>query len=164
MSNLHISSFGVIPKRNQAGQWRLILDLSSPTGNSVNDGIPKDKFSVQYMKVDDIIDTIMHLGRGTLVAKFDVQSAYRIVPIHPDYTNYTGLYRIIAWNRRLVAPKKLKHAFHRNLEHTMHICYTACKFRYKITLWALLKITATKRLCNLTIPLRTTDVKKTSQN
>ena len=42
----------MIPKRNQAGQWRLILDLSSPNGNSVNDGIPKDKFSVQYMKAE----------------------------------------------------------------------------------------------------------------
>ena len=70
-SNLHISSFGVIPKRNQTGQCRLILDFSSRTGNSVNDAVPKDKFSVQYMKVDDIIDTIMRLDRGTLVAKFD---------------------------------------------------------------------------------------------
>ena len=30
--NLHISSFGVIPKRGQPGKWRLIVDLSSPGG------------------------------------------------------------------------------------------------------------------------------------
>ena len=28
--NLHISSFGVIPKRGQSGKWRLIVDRSSP--------------------------------------------------------------------------------------------------------------------------------------
>ena len=84
LSNLHISGFGVIPKRNQEDKWLLILDLSSPTGNSVNDGIPKDKFSVQYMHVDDIINTVMELGKGALIAKFDIQNAYRIVPIHPD--------------------------------------------------------------------------------
>ena len=39
------SPFGVIPKRHQLGKWRLILDLSSPQGASVNDGIPKDPFS-----------------------------------------------------------------------------------------------------------------------
>ena len=36
------------------------------------------------MKVDDIIDGIMSLGRGTLLAKFDVESAYRIIPVHPN--------------------------------------------------------------------------------
>ena len=39
---------------------------------------------VQYMKVNDIINGIMSLGRGTLLAKFEVEGAYRIIPIHPD--------------------------------------------------------------------------------
>ena len=34
------------------------------------------------MKVDNIIDGIMTHGRGTLSAKFGVQSAYRIIPVH----------------------------------------------------------------------------------
>ena len=50
----------------------------------MNDGIRKDPFMVQYMKVDDIIDGIMLLGWGILLAKFDVESAYRIIPIHPN--------------------------------------------------------------------------------
>ena len=84
LPHLHISRFGVIPKRHQPGKWRLILNLSSPDGHSVNDGIRKDPFTVQYMKVDDTIDRIMSLGRGTLLAKFDVESAYRIIPVHPN--------------------------------------------------------------------------------
>ena len=39
LPDLHISGFGVIPKAGQPGKWRLILDLSSPHGSSVNDGI-----------------------------------------------------------------------------------------------------------------------------
>ena len=62
-----------------------------PEGHSVNDGVPKDPFSVQYMKVDDIITGIMSFGRGALLAKFDVESAYRIVPVHPDDRYLLGM-------------------------------------------------------------------------
>ena len=43
---LQISSFGVIPKGYTPLKWRLIVDLSSPQGSSVNDGIPKEACSV----------------------------------------------------------------------------------------------------------------------
>ena len=46
------------PKKHESGKWRLILDLSSPDGHTVNDGIRKVLFTVQYMKIDDI-DGIM---------------------------------------------------------------------------------------------------------
>ena len=81
---LHVSRFRVIPKNNQPGKWRLILDLSSSKGHSVNDGIPKTPFSVQHIIVDAFIEGIMARGRGTLMAKFDVASAYRNVAVHPD--------------------------------------------------------------------------------
>ena len=42
------------PKKHQPGKWHLILDLSSPAGHTVNDGIRKGPFTVQYMKMDDI--------------------------------------------------------------------------------------------------------------
>jgi hypothetical protein len=40
-SEVHVSLFGVIPK-SEPGKWYLIVDLSSPCGNSVNDGINKE--------------------------------------------------------------------------------------------------------------------------
>jgi len=49
LPGVHVSKFGVIPKSNQPGKWRLILDLSSPNGASVNDGIQKELCSLQYM-------------------------------------------------------------------------------------------------------------------
>ena len=88
---LHISRFGVNPKNNQPGQWRLILDLSSPEGHSVNDGIPKPLFSVQYVIVDSFINYIMVRGYGTLMARFDVVSAYRNVAIHPQDRSLLGM-------------------------------------------------------------------------
>ncbi len=38
-TNLQLSSFGVIPKKSQPGKWQIIIDLSSPAGNSSNDDI-----------------------------------------------------------------------------------------------------------------------------
>ena len=89
--SLHVSRFGVIPKNNQPGKWRLILDLSSPEGHSVNDGIPKPPFTVQYVSIDAFIDGIMSLGPGALMAKFDVASAYRNVGIHPSDRPLLGM-------------------------------------------------------------------------
>ena len=91
LPHLHISRFGVIPKKHQPGKWRLILNLSSSDGHSVNDRIRKDPFTVQYTKVDDTIDGIMSLGRGTLLTKFDVKSAYRIIPVHPNDLYLLGM-------------------------------------------------------------------------
>ena len=64
--DLHISRFGVIPKSNQPGKWRLILGLSSPEGHNVNDGIPKPPFSVQYVTVDSFIEGIKALAEELL--------------------------------------------------------------------------------------------------
>ena len=44
---LVISNFGEIPKEHQVGKWHLILDLSSPEGASVIDGISKELCSVK---------------------------------------------------------------------------------------------------------------------
>ncbi len=79
--HLQCSPFGVIPKKGPPGKWRLILNLSSPNQHSVNDGIPKDLFSLQYISVDDAIGI---LRPGALMAKFDVESAYRNVAMRPD--------------------------------------------------------------------------------
>jgi len=39
VDGLHISHFGVTPKKIPSGKWRLIMDLLSPSGVSMNDGI-----------------------------------------------------------------------------------------------------------------------------
>ena len=81
--NTHISRFGVIPKSHQPNKWRLIVDLSHPKGKSVNDGIRKDLCSMSYISVDDAIRQIITLGQGTLLAKIDIKSAFRLICVHP---------------------------------------------------------------------------------
>ena len=85
------SSFGVIPKANQPGKWRLILDLSSPQGKSVNDGISKELASLQYASVDQAVQKILTLGKGCMLAKIDVKQAYRNIPVHPHDRHLLGM-------------------------------------------------------------------------
>ena len=68
--NLQISRFGVIPKANQPGKWRLILDLSSPDGRSMNDGISPALCSMSYTTVDAAVEQILQLGKKTELAKW----------------------------------------------------------------------------------------------
>ena len=62
----------LIPKPHQPGKWRLIVDLSSPAGMSVNDAISPDWCHMQYASA---VELIQQLGVGP---------AYRMVPVHPD--------------------------------------------------------------------------------
>lgn len=66
---IQVSRFGVIPKSSQPGKWRLILDLSSPEGRSVNDGIDPVLCSMSFATVDSAVARILDLGRNTLLAK-----------------------------------------------------------------------------------------------
>ena len=61
----------------------MILDLSFPEGKCVNVGIPDEDASVSYEGLDYVIDKIIEAGRGCFLSKFDVEAAYRNVPIHP---------------------------------------------------------------------------------
>lgn len=80
---IQISPFGVIPKRGQAGKWRLIVDRSSPSELSVNAGVTQDLCSISYTSVDEAVKLIQHLGHGTLLAKMDLKEAYHSTPVHP---------------------------------------------------------------------------------
>ena len=95
-NKVHTSKFGVIPKSNQPGKWRLILDLSSPSGASVNDGISKDLCSMHYATLDEALAVIVDLGPGALLAKIDIKEACRNIPVHPDDRPLLGM----AWGGR----------------------------------------------------------------
>jgi len=88
---IQISPLGVIPKKHTPGKWRLIVDLSSPKDFSINDGIPKEFCSLSYVSVDDVAKHVLELGPGTRMAKVDIRSAYRHVPVHPDDRPLLGM-------------------------------------------------------------------------
>ena len=70
------SRFGIIPK-STPGKWRLIVDLSSPEGGSVNDGVAQDRCSLSYVGVNDAAWEILAQGQGALLAKVDIKRVYR---------------------------------------------------------------------------------------
>ena len=80
-----VSPLGLIPKKDP-GRFRIIHDLSFPKGASVNSGIPREFCSVSYEDFDFFVSLLTTVGQGCFIAKADVESAFRIVPIHPtDY-------------------------------------------------------------------------------
>ena len=91
LPTVHISRFGVIPKSHQHDKWRLIIDLSYPKGHSINDGIAKSLCSLTYVTVDDAIQKILELGRNSLLAKADIRSAFRLLPVHPAERHLLGM-------------------------------------------------------------------------
>lgn len=91
LDNLRVSPLGVIPKK-QPGEFRMIHHLSFPQGGSVNDFIPQEFCSVNYATVDNAVQIIRRLGKGCAMAKTDVTSAFRIIPVHPADYHLLGLY------------------------------------------------------------------------
>ena len=67
------------------------MDLSYPGGASVNDGIDLDRFTLHYITLDQVIRLVSKLGPGALMAKFDVEAAYRNVPAHPSHHILLGM-------------------------------------------------------------------------
>ena len=55
--SVHCSPIGLVPK-GSSGKWRLIVDLSSPHGRSVNDGIDPALCSLEYVTVDQVANVV----------------------------------------------------------------------------------------------------------
>lgn len=53
-------------------------------GAFVADGIDPCLCSVSYASVEDAANAVVQLGRGVMMAKFDLESAYHILPVHPQ--------------------------------------------------------------------------------
>ena len=82
--NLHTNPIGIIPKKNKSGKWCLIVDLSSPDGGSVNDGISTSLASLSYSSVDHLAALVLKVGRGAFLVKADIKEAYRMIKVHPQ--------------------------------------------------------------------------------
>ena len=91
LTNLHCSGIGVVPKKNN--KWRMIMHLSAPAGNSINDHnvISRDEFSLHYSSVDDAVKLLVSLGRGASMAKVDLKSAFRMVPVRKEDWQFLGI-------------------------------------------------------------------------
>ena len=87
---LRCSGLGAVPKKD--GRWRMILHLSAPAGTSVNDHINKADFSLHYASFDEAVRMLTALGPGALMAKVDLKSAFRMIPVHPEDWELLGMH------------------------------------------------------------------------
>ena len=60
------------------------MDLSYPDGDSVNDLISKDDFTVQFTGFDMAADMVRKQGLNCLMFKIDIKHAFRVLPIRPS--------------------------------------------------------------------------------
>ena len=83
-NNYVVSPLG-LRKKKDPGKFRIIHDLSSPfEGTSVNSAIPTEAGSVSYDTVDSAIALIQMSGPNSVLAKTDIEHAYKLIPIHPE--------------------------------------------------------------------------------
>ena len=97
----HISPIGLIPKKSP-GEFRVIHHLSFPTGESVNDHIPRAHTAVQYGSIEDAVSLISGLNHPFL-AKTDIVNAFRMIPIAPAETPLLGF----RWRGQIYADRAL---------------------------------------------------------
>jgi hypothetical protein len=79
--NLRVNAIGLLPKRS--GGWRLITNLSFPTGNSVNDFISPEFSHFKYAFFDEAVIIVQNLGKYAFMAKVDIKCAFNICPCWP---------------------------------------------------------------------------------
>ncbi len=89
--NLKCSPIGIVPKHDP-GEYRLIHHLSYPCGRSVNDGIPEEHCTVTYTSFDEAVAMVAKTGVGCQMAKTDIKSAFRLLPIYPGDFDLLGFF------------------------------------------------------------------------
>ena len=90
LDRLRVSPIGLIPK-SEPGKMRLIQHLSYPEGDSVNDGIVKSYCDVSYASFDVAVGLVASIGPGAWMAKADIKSAFRLLPMHPQDFELLGM-------------------------------------------------------------------------
>ena len=78
-----------IPISNTEG-WKLVTHLSYPQANSVNDCLDPQACSVKYISFDKVIELIAIQGINAKLAKIDIKSAFRLLPIYPGDFDLLG--------------------------------------------------------------------------
>ena len=63
----------------------------TPRNHSVNHKITKDLCSIKYISIEDAINNIITLGKGTMLVKVDFKSAFWLLPIHPADGHLLGM-------------------------------------------------------------------------
>ena len=86
-----INPIGLVPK-STPGSYRMIVDLSSPQGNSINDSIDDIFAKVNYARLEDALSLVLKCGPTPYMAKTDIEKAFRLLPLNPDQYHLVGIF------------------------------------------------------------------------
>ena len=71
---VHLNQLWEVPK-GKPGKYRFIVDLSYPSGGSVNDGIAGSMCSLSSVSVESAARAVLRFDRGGLLAELDIRDA-----------------------------------------------------------------------------------------
>ena len=105
---MHISPF---KNRDKSGsdRRRVIMDLSWPKGEEVNDGVNNNtylgtQFQLHYPSVDDIVHKLNSLGPAAKIFKVGISRTFRHIRIDPGDIDLLGLHRNHSYYIDLLLP------------------------------------------------------------
>lgn len=78
---------GLMTRPKPNGSVRIILNLSSPVGNCVNEGIDKAEFPATMSSTTDWLRALHKAGRRAKICKIDWSDAYKHIAVHPEDTD-----------------------------------------------------------------------------
>ena len=102
--NFQVPPIGLVPKK-YSSKFHTIFHLSFPKSGttSIKYFIERDDFSLQYITIDNAIAAIQGFGSNCFMAKTDMESAFRLYPVHPDDWELLGMF----WNGQFYFDKVL---------------------------------------------------------
>jgi hypothetical protein len=74
---------GIMCRAKPNGSARIILNMSAPAGQSVNDGIDKDLFPTKMSSTGKWLEVLNSVGRRCQIMKVDWSDAYKHVHVRP---------------------------------------------------------------------------------
>ena len=89
--DLICSPVGLVLKK-ESSDLCMIMHLSYPYGGSINNFINLEKAATKYQSFQDTVKLVVQQGHFCLLAKGDVKSAFRVVPIVLRHLRCLGIY------------------------------------------------------------------------
>ena len=86
--HFHCSPITAVAKPDNS--VRLILDMSAPRGDALNEFIDPDKFSCHYSPFDNAVAMIAGLGKGAFMCKLDLKNAFQLCPVRREDWHLLG--------------------------------------------------------------------------
>jgi hypothetical protein len=77
----------IMCRRKPNGSARIILNMSSPQGHSVNEGINAEEFPAKMPSTGKLLAVLQRVERGCKIMKLDWAEAHKHIPVREDDLN-----------------------------------------------------------------------------